>query len=205
MKKTTRFAAVLLLTLMAAGCQTIQVPTPDQDLVPLQDAPSLLIHARDQRTSDKIGSIGGTFMKLPADQSARLAESNLKKFLYDQKVNGVKTAGTVDFKDKAVLVAAINNAQAQGAVLLDVLGVHVSSVDIILDEPDYQAQLLAVFYDAAGDVVFNMPIDASTQGRSWTVKGEGETISTLYQQGLLQALMHPKFSDYLKSVKARPS
>jgi len=192
----------LLLCFVITGCQTIKMPTgPDVSrLTLLPSAPLVEVRVTDARAKDKIGTIGATQIIAKRSETSEMARNLLVRFLYDQGVNSMD-APQIDFDSIQKISEVLERFNAQGMMLFEITKIKVSSIDLILDNPQYEITASVIIYLRNGKMLFHEDIHAMEESRSLTASGEGRTISRILSRAIHTLGQNHEFRQALESLK----
>ena len=187
--------------LLFSGCSTV-VKLPD-DFSGANGvsgtASQVAIQIRDSRGTEKIGVIGASPIKVKKSDMVQMAERSLTKMLSDEGISSVRVSG-IDFNDQSKVS---NQARAHdGLILFDLNSVRVSSIDVILDPPDYVAEGLMIFYDKNGQRVFASNVSGQKDSQAMMAKSIGNAIQNAILNSCASIRSLSEYDRWKKSVKS---
>lgn len=197
---------VFALGMLISGCETLKMPPgPDISTFALiPNAPLVIVSVTDTRTRDKIGTIGLDTLKVKKSDTPTLARNCISEFLYGRGIN-VTQSPSIDFGQIDSIRAVANALHAQGVIKFDVNAIHVRSIDLILDAPEYEVDVFLAIYSADGEAIFHEQLHGSTESRAFTSKGAGDAVETALRNAILVLNGSNEFDkaiDYLKKKNA---
>jgi hypothetical protein len=194
------FAAIFLLGF--TGCQTITMPSgPDVSrLELLADAPLLAVNISDSRSKEKIGSIGAAQLMVKKSDAITMTHHYLFDFLHHQGVNSVLVP-EINFQQSENIRQTALRSRAEGILRFEINAFRVSSVDLLLDEPQYEVDASIIVYSAEGKLLFHDYVHGFEKSRALTASGSGKVIGQILSNALWTLELNPKFKSTLKSLK----
>lgn len=184
------------------GCQTVRIPSgPDVSKLGLiPNAPLVGLNVLDVRNSNKIGTIGASTILAKPSETVGMTQNYAVDFLHQQGINSVITP-QVDFTDSNHIQEAINKLHADGMLRLEITGMRVSSIDLLLDNPQYEVDILVIVYSKEGKSIFHEYIHGLEKSRALFSGGQGEAIGRIVSQALWTLEQNPDFRKALTALK----
>lgn len=197
MKK--KMAGLFLLMCFTAGCATVQIPKSKLALEPLAGAPILLIQTVDGRESIKMGLIGASTFKLASADAVQAVQAAMQEMLYQDQISGDILAGG-KIPDETKIRQLMADRTAKGLFVLEILSAKVSSVDLLLDEPHYTAEIRASFYDYQGSKIYSRIFQGEHQARPMTLSGHGKAMAEALRMAVSRAKSDAEFLSYKQKL-----
>jgi hypothetical protein len=199
---TKRALGFILLAIAVSGCETLKMPLgPDMSSYELiADAPVVAISVSDARSKDKIGMIGLDTLKVKRSDTPALARNRLAEFLHQLGIN-VVPAPAIDFGRTESVKSAAETLHAQGVLKFEINAIHVRSIDLILDSPEYEVDAFLAVYSAGGKLLFHESLHGSTESRAFTSKRAGAAVETALRNAILALNGSNAFDKTIEELK----
>lgn len=194
---------ILAIGFTIAGCQTVKMPGgPNIAQMAIRSgAPVIAISAVDTRTSDKIGRIGATAIKVKTTETKPMVEGYSADLFYDKGLN-VTLTPQIDYTRKSSILDAIGMLNANGLVRVELNSLSVSSIDIFLDNPQYEAYVHVIIYDKTGAAIYDHNVRGLIKSRTMSPKKQGVVLGEVFQAALAQLDADPDFSKSIAMISS---
>ncbi len=206
--KRNRIAGLLFLAflpLLVSGCETIKMPIDPvgAQFQLLPDAPLVGVNVVDTRPKEKIGFIGGCQIKAKKSELAAAGQKYLSKTLFQSGINPVQISGE-NFTNERSIEEIMRQLNAAGLIRIEITEARVSSIDLILDPPQYELTGRIVVYGQGGKVAMQDYIFGRETSQSLTAGGKGKALMRTLDNAIFSLQGNKRFQDALQSFKRKP-
>lgn len=202
MKTFKHCTSLLVLGFTLAGCVTAKMDIPSAAPLPvITGAPTIAISVKDARSTDSIGKISATTVKVLRTDFEKLTAGLFKEHVYGKRFNTTPVSGA-NLSSAEGIQKALTEVKADALLHISVQSLRVKSVDMLLDEPSYNLDGNIVLYDNTGKLIYQGLLTSSAESRNLSEKDEGETMAQLVKMAILEMENDSRFSKALSQIKS---
>lgn len=193
MKLRSCWSFVLLSLLFFSGCSTLKVSSSTDFLnASTIEGNSLLgVRVEDKRAEEGIGTIGAGKVTVLRQDALNLVKNQAVVALQAAEINPV-------FSDNMDVAAIAKEAGSQKVLVVEIKDFSVSSMDLLLDKPEYDFYGLATVYSKSGALVLKKTLQGRYSSRSMRKKTIGEAVGYSFGEAMENFLMSEEVKAALK-------